>query len=114
MIKNVTQNTMLAKKTEIGASVNAKAIGLMFSRKIKDKGLVFVFDDEAKRDLHMFFVFYPIDVLFLDKRKKVAELKENFRPFTLYIARKKAQYVIELPAGTIRKSKTTLGNKITF
>ena len=35
-------------------------------------------------------------------------------PFTTYSPKKKAKYVIELPAGTIRKSKTRLGDEVAF
>ena len=62
----------------------------------------------------MFFVFYPIDVLFLDKYKKVVEVKENFRPFEFYTPKNKALYTIELPQNTIKKTKTGIGNKINF
>ena len=62
----------------------------------------------------MFFVFYPIDVLFLDKNKIVADKKENFKPFAFYKSKKKAMYAIELPNETIKKTKTEIGDKIEF
>ena len=62
----------------------------------------------------MFFVFYPIDVLFLDKNKIVVEIKENFKPFTFYNPKKKSKYILELQKNTIKKTETTLGNKIDF
>ena len=78
---------------EIVNSVLGKARGLMFSRK---KDLMFVFDKEKKISLHMFFVFFPIDVLFLDTDKKIVEIKKNFKPFSYYRPKNKARYVIEL------------------
>ncbi|MBR9691161.1 DUF192 domain-containing protein [Candidatus Woesearchaeota archaeon] len=74
----------------------SKARGLMFSRK---KNLVFVFDDEKRRNLHMFFVFFPIDVLFLDKDKKIVEIKKNFKPFTYYKPKNKVKYIVEISEG---------------
>lgn len=62
----------------------------------------------------MFFVFFPIDLIFLDKNKKVIEIKENFRPFTIYNSSKKAMYVIECGDGTVKKTRTTIGDKIKF
>ena len=44
----------------------------------------------------MFFVFFPIDVLFLDKNKMIVETKKDFKPFTFYKSKEKAQYVVEL------------------
>ena len=60
----------------------------------------------------MLFVFYPIDVLFLSKNNIVVDKKENFRPFSFYSSKEKAKYVIELPNGVIRKTKTEIGDKI--
>ena len=60
------------------------------------------------------FVFYPIDVIFVNKRKLVVDVKENLRPFDTYASEKKALYAIELPAGTVRSTKTKAGHKIHF
>ena len=70
----------------------SKARGLMFSRR---KNLIFVFDDEKRRDLHMLFVFFPINVLFLDKHKRVVE-KARLKPFCFYKSKKKAKYIVEI------------------
>ena len=92
-------------KYKICKSIWSKARGLMFSRK---KNLMFVFDKEQRIGLHMFFVFFPIDVLFLDKNKKIIEIKKNFKPFTFYRSKEKAKYVIELT----EKHSFKLGQKI--
>ena len=44
----------------------------------------------------MFFVFYPIDVLLLNKHKEIVEIKKNFKPFTLWNSKEKGKYVVEL------------------
>jgi len=86
----------------------------MFSRKISDTGYFFVFGKPARIDLHMFFVFFPIDIIFLDKTKKVIETKKNFKPFTFYFSKHKAKFVIELPQNTISKSNTELNDILEF
>lgn len=92
----------------------SKAKGLMFtsSSAVDDKAIVFVFKKEQTVSLHMFFVFYSIDVIFLDNAMKVIDIKESFKPFAIYIPKKKAQYVVECSAGTVRKSRTTIGDRI--
>jgi len=55
-----------------------------------------IFNKERRISLHNFFVFYPIDILILDKNKKVIEIKNNFKPFTLWNAKNKGKYLIEL------------------
>ncbi|MBN1502426.1 DUF192 domain-containing protein [Candidatus Woesearchaeota archaeon] len=114
MIKNKTKNTVICENTKILSSVFSKAKGLMFSRKIKDTGFIFIFNKPTRVDLHMFFVFFPIDVLFLDKHKKVVEIKENLKPFAIYFSKNKAKYVVELPEGIIAETKTEVGEIIHF
>jgi len=110
-IKNATKKTLLAENAKLCKNILSKCLGLMFS---KPQSLIFIFRKEKIIPLHMFFVFYPIDVLFLDKNKIVVEKKENFRPFSFYTPKNKALYIIELPQNTIKKTKTSTGNKIDF
>jgi uncharacterized protein len=114
MIQNNTRKTLICNNERVLSSIFEKAQGLMFSKPIKDIGYIFVFDTPRRIDLHMFFVFFPIDVLFLDSQKNVLELKENFRPFSIYYSGSKASYVIELPAERIKDTKTRAGDLLTF
>jgi uncharacterized membrane protein (UPF0127 family) len=111
IIKNISQKTILSSDARVCSSLWQKARGLMFS---PQKDLVFVSAREQKIPLHMFFVFYPIDVLYLNKEKKVVECKENFLPFTFYNPQHKAHYVVELAVGTIKKTKTTVTDSLVF
>jgi uncharacterized protein len=114
MIKNITSGNVLVKNKVFCRSVFQKAKGLMFSNLIYDVGYIFVFDAARRIDLHMFFVFFIIDVIFLDDNKKVIELKENFLPFTFYYSKNKAKYFIELPKGTIVNKKIKINDVIEF
>ena len=111
MLKNQTKNKILSKKVKICNSLFSKAKGLMFSKR---KTLIFIFKTEKIVPLHMFFVFYPIDVLFLNKNKEVIEIKRDLRPFTFYSPKQKSKYIIELPAGMINSTGTSIGDTIRF
>ena len=113
LIKNFTKKIAISRDGRMCYSSLSKFIGLMFSVEQKN-ALVFKFKKEIIISLHMLFVFYPIDVIFLDKNKKVVDLKKNFRPFAFYNSKKKARYAIELPSGTINRTKTEIGDKIEF
>jgi uncharacterized membrane protein (UPF0127 family) len=82
------------KDFKICKSTLSKAIGLMFS---KPRNLVFAFGREEKISLHTFFVFFPIDIIFLDEKKRVIE-RAQMRPFTFYTSKEKARYVVEIPS----------------
>ncbi len=114
MITNLTKDNILAGESKVYSSTLSQAIGLMFSKKRKDFGLVLIFKKDKIISLHMFFVFYPIDVLFLDSEKRVVEMKENFKPFTDYTSKKRVKYVVELPSKTISETNTSLNDIISF
>lgn len=111
IIKNPSQETILSSHACLCTSLWRKARGLMLS---PQKDLVFAASAEQKIPLHMLFVFYPIDVIYLDNKKRVVEMKESFLPFTFYNPRHKAQYVLELKQGTIKKTKTVLNDSLVF
>lgn len=112
MIENLTKNNVIVNEKKICDNIFSHTLGLMFSRKIKDKGLVFVFDKERRIDLHMWFVFFPIDVLFLNSDKEVIDIRENFKPFGFYSS--KGKYCIELPNGIVKEKKIEKKDKIIF
>ena len=59
----------------------------------------------------MFFVFYPIDILFLNKNKEIVEIKQNLKPFAFYTPKSKAKYIIEMPK---TKQEFKIGNICQF
>jgi uncharacterized protein len=111
IINNRTKRN-LAKNIVNCETLISKATGLMFSRKITDKALIFDFEQDERVTLHMMFVFYPIDVLFLDVNRKVVEIKSSLKPFAVYRTKNKIRYAIELPL-TAAKG-TRIGDKIKF
>ncbi len=113
LVKNLTKNKTISNNAKLLDHNLSKFIGLMFSKQ-QNKALIFKFNKENVISLHMLFVFYPIDVLFLDKNKTVVDKKENFKPFAFCKSKKKTMYAIEIPNGILKKTKTCIGDKIKF
>ncbi|WP_242695474.1 DUF192 domain-containing protein [Halomontanus rarus] len=87
----------LATRVETADSLLSQTRGLMFRRSIpEDYALVFPFETAKTRDVHMLFVFFPIDVCWLVD--DTVERIERLNPFTGH-AREKADTIVELPAG---------------
>ncbi|HPM86176.1 MAG: DUF192 domain-containing protein [Candidatus ainarchaeum sp.] len=107
------ENKTIIKKVLFARTTLERTKGLMFEDKKKfDYALVFEFPVESKvrSSLHMIFVFFPIDVLFLNKNKVVVD-KTTLNPFTPnYTPKKASKYVIEMPKGKARGIK--LGQKV--
>ena len=55
---------------------------------------------------------FPIDVIFVDKKYSVVGVREAVRPFRITRVFWKALGVLELPAGTIRDSRTEVGDQL--
>ena len=110
-IRNVTKGDRITQAAIPCQSLWQKARGLMFR---KQANLIFIEKEEKYIPLHMLFVFYPIDVVYLNKEKEVVDVKQNFLPFSFYSPKKKAQYVLELQEGTIRAAKIEKGDILDF
>ena len=89
--------TVLASDVEVARSTLEQARGLMFRRSIPDDyGLVFPFDEADTQWLHMLFVPFAIDAVWLADGEVTA--KKRLAPF-VGLGRGRADTVVELPAG---------------
>ncbi|WP_135805737.1 DUF192 domain-containing protein [Halorussus marinus] len=87
----------LATDVETADSFLSRAKGLMFRRSIPDDyALVFRFDGVGTRDVHMVFVPFGLDVLWL--RDGEVRHKERLSAWT-GLAEAEADTLVELPAG---------------
>jgi uncharacterized protein len=62
--------------------------------------------------VHTFFMQFPIDVLFLDKRNEVIAIVSDLTPNRLTRFYPRSVSVLELPIGTIDASEIMIGDKI--
>jgi len=72
----------------------SKVKGFMFSFS-KNNAKLFVFGNEKHVDIHMFFVFFPLIVVWLDKDKKFVKIGK-MHPFISYSGAR-AKYILEIP-----------------
>lgn len=62
----------------------------------------------------MFFVFGPLDIVALDGKGAIVAMREVLRPWRIWSIDHHASAIIELPAGTIAKTKTEIGDQVTL
>lgn len=96
-----------------------RIIGLMYRKSIaKNQCMLFIFDTEEKQSIWMYSMNFAIDVLWVDSRFKIVDIKENFLPCKSilkckeYRPKRESKYVIELPAGIVNKNKILYSSKI--
>lgn len=108
IIYNLTRGTVLADRCRFADTVWKRMVGLL-NRNRYDPGEGLVLNHCY--GIHTFFMRFPIDVLFLDQDYRVLRTVPELRPFRTSVV-KKAVYVVELPAGTISRSQTQVGDQI--
>ncbi len=103
VLKNVTKDTILTKDLKEARSFFDQIFGLL--KKSNSRSLLF----KTRFGIHTFGLNEPIDVIVLDKNFKVVKLNKNLPPNSLFFWNPRYNLVIELPAGTLKKTKTSLG-----
>jgi len=98
VIKNLTSGQIIATEVKWCDTFLSKSRGLMFRRAIhEDEALVFAESRESigLTSIHMFFVFFPIAIVWLNAERKVVDKKlaHPFRPY--YAPQRPAQYYVE-------------------
>jgi uncharacterized membrane protein (UPF0127 family) len=108
---NRTRNTYLATDLVIARTHWTRFRGLMAkdaSHFRPGQGLWIT----PSHGIHTFAMRFPIDVLYLDHERIVIHVEEELKPWRMAAIRVSAASVLELPTGTIRDSRTTLGDKV--
>lgn len=105
---------VIVKKVNYADSFFSQIRGLMFKGRLSDCALLFPLKKPSHVSIHMLFVFFPIEVLFLDEDKVIVDIN-RLRPFVGYRSSKtKISYVVELPIGTVEGQSLELGDKLQF
>jgi uncharacterized protein len=111
MISNRTRGTAIATDARFARTSKERTRGLL-DRDSMPEGEALVF--ERCRQVHSFGMKFEIDVLFLDRRGLVARAVSGLKPGRLTAWVPRARTVVELPAGTIARSRTSKGDSITI
>ena len=110
-IFNRSKGTIVAEKAEIADTVLSRLIGLLNRSSLhSDEALVIT----QCRSIHMFFMRFPIDVIFIDKNKVIIGLVKRILPFCMSPYFWRASSAIEVAAGTIEQTKVGKGDQLEF
>ncbi len=109
-------------KAELVQTPAEREKGLMYRKSLADnQGMLFVFEDEDFRMFWMKNTFIDLDFLFISSDKVVKNIYQNVPRSYEYtpdenVARTFgiAQYILEIPAGQIKKQNLKVGDKLEF
>lgn len=107
-------NKLVAKKIIYCDGILRQGTGLMLRTKnsVNNAAWLFKFNKPRRVGITMFLVFFPIDIILLDKNNKIVELKKDLKPFSFYYSKNKIYSFLELKSGTIHTSSLKIGMKV--
>lgn len=108
-IINLTRNSLLASRVGVANTFWTRLKGLCGRTSLPTGAGLLITRCQA---IHMFFMKFPIDAVFVSVEDRVVGLAEDLKPYCFSPVFFKASYVVELPAGTIRRSGTQVGDQV--
>jgi hypothetical protein len=110
-VRNTDSGLLIAQSLEIAATRTARRRGLMGRERLAPGDALWIV---PSRGVHTCGMRFAIDVVALDARGVVVDVVTDLRPWRLRLPRPGTLGVLELPAGTVRMSRTRLGHRISF
>jgi len=109
-VTNLVRDTVLATCLEQAGTGATRSKGLLGRKDLPTGGGLWIVPCES---VHTFWMQFPIDLVYIDRKKQVKKLLSNVPPWRLS-ACISAHSIIELPAGTIERTLTCVGDRLEF
>ncbi len=108
-IINQSKNKILADRAALAKGLFERVKGLLGKNELKPGEALVIPNCNS---VHTFFMRFPIDLIFLDKRNNVVKIIRSMPPFRITKVYFKASLVIELPSGILDESLCRMGDNI--
>jgi uncharacterized membrane protein (UPF0127 family) len=99
-VRNETRNTVLAEAADLANTSATRRTGLLKHERLEPGDGLWIVPCES---VHTFFMKFPIDLVYLDKKRKVRKVRHAVPSWRLS-ACLTAHSVLELPAGTVERT----------
>ncbi len=111
LLVNKTNNEVISENLMTADSFFKRLKGLMFTKELPEEDALHII---PCNEIHMFFMNYSIDVLYLDRNKEIVHMDEGMQPGKIGKKVKNAVSVIELPHGRIKTKSLAIGQEVEF
>jgi hypothetical protein len=109
-VRNLTRDCVLAEAVEVADTSRKRRAGLLKRQSLPSGEGLWIAPCEAVHTIGMRF---SIDVLYLDRSRKVLKIRHDMVPGRLSVCLR-AYGVLELPAGTAAATRTAVGDQLQF
>lgn len=108
-VDNLTRGTSVAERCRVAGSLGERTVGLLATPSLASgEGLLI----ERTQSIHMFFMRYAIDVVFVDRKARVTRTVAALRPWRVVWWARGARDCLELPVGALAASGTVTGDQL--
>ena len=105
---NLTKETWLATKVRKADNFLTRLVGLLKRTNLGPEEALWLM---PSRGIHTIGMKFPIDIVFLNKSHQVVGLMAGLAPYRISPVHFNGYSVLELPNGTIKKSRTEIGDQ---
>jgi uncharacterized membrane protein (UPF0127 family) len=109
-VRNETRNTVLATAADVADTSAKRRTGLLKHQRLEPGAGLWISPCES---VHTLFMKFAIDLVYLDKQRKVRKVRHAVPPWRLS-ACLAAHSVLELPAGSVAPTGTRTGDQLAF
>lgn len=109
-MRNLTKESILADRAALATTPAARNRGLLKHDSLERGDGLWISPTQA---IHMFFMKFALDIVYLDRKLKVVKTVTNLRPWRISLCLS-AHSVLELPVGIIAESRTERGDQLEF
>jgi uncharacterized membrane protein (UPF0127 family) len=107
-IINKEKQKIISRNARVADNFFLRAIGLMFRKRItEDEALMFY----KAPCIHTFFMRFPIDIVFLNKKMQIIRIVLALRPFRAIVCAR-SYLTLELPSHTSLRNGLKLGDTL--
>ena len=110
-VRNRTHGTNVANDVLLADTPGARRVGLLGRRALELGAGLWIYPSQA---IHTFWMRFPIDVAFLDRRLRVRRVYHRLPPFRLTRLVWGARSALELAPGVLAQTGTGVGDELQF
>ena len=108
-VANRTRGAVAVERCRLARSLWDRTVGLLGTGHLAAGEGLWI---ERSPSIHMFFMRYPIDAVFVDRGGRVVRIVERLRPWRLVAWVRGARDCLELPAGAARAAGIQVGDEL--
>lgn len=108
-VTNGTRGTTLGDRIRVARSTSDRTVGLLRTPNLDAGEGLWI---ERSPSIHMFFMPYAIDAVFIAADGQITKIVKNLKPWRVVWWARGARDCLELPVGAVAASRTEVGDRL--